>query len=277
MHRFGRSAQQKLKDRWGGSFILATILALVGAWFAGSWLNDSLKGETAGTDTNPPGVVSDPINNMGGGNNTVTQAPSDFNLYLVQVGAFRSEASAHKLANDLIAQGYNAAVAPRKDGLVKVYAGLHTMPEAAQETRDRAIADGMTQAWTVTIPVTNTADTVPVMAGLGKNADLKKGLEAMNAYLYEAALWMENQIGTTGGIAANGEYLRKLAMELKKAAGTNPLVEPYANLAGAAGTNAADIQTAAQTAPGSVEYHKAANGYMALLEQYRSLAMAAGN
>lgn len=276
MHRFGRSAQQKLKDRWGGSFILATILALVGAWFAGSWLNDSLRGDTANLNTKPPGVASDPVN-TGGGNNSVTQAPSDFNLYLVQVGAFRSDASALKLANDLIAQGYNAAVAPRKDGLVKVFAGLHTSPEAAQETRDRAISDGMAQAWTVTIPVTNTADTVPVMAGLSKNADLKKGLEAMNAYLYDAALWMENQIGTTGGIAANGDYLSKLATELKKAAGTNPLVEPYANLASAAGTNAADIKTAAQTAPGSVEYHKAANGYMALLEQYRSLAVAAGN
>lgn len=273
MHRFGRSAQQKLKDRWGGSFILATILALVGAWFAGSWLNDTLKtGESADGTTTPPGVVQNGTkpNTTSPG---VVSTPESFNLYMVQVGAFRSEASAQRLARQLTEKEFTAVVAPRNSaGLYKVYAGVHTTSMAAQETRSRVLADGLVkEAWTVTVGVNSGNDSIPVMANTSKAADLKKGLDAMKTFLFETAMWMDNQGGDLTVISTSGQSLTKLAADLSKMVTENPSVAPLANLAKMAGENAVEIQAASKAAPGSVEFQKAMTGYMAVLDNYRSI------
>jgi len=280
MHRFGRSAQQKMKDRWGGSFILATILALVGAWFAGNWLNDTLKGETTQAPGTTTGVLQTPTDK------TITGVPTpatagDFKLYFVQVGAFRSETSARSLVQTLSDKGFIAMVAPRNAaGLYKVYGGLYTSSMAASEAKVKLMADGgVTNAMMVPVSITSNTATIPVTAGTAKGPDLRKGLEAMNTYLYEVAAWVETHVADntpdTTVITAKGKELGTLATELTKAAAKDVTLKPFADIATRASTNANEILTAAKSGPGSVDFQTAMNGYLTLLDQYSALHQAA--
>jgi len=280
MQRFGRSAQQKMKDRWGGSFILATVLALLGAWFAGQWLNDSLRGETVKNDPVAPGIVGKPTTNpIGGG--TFAATPQNFNLFMVQVGAFRSESGARKLAAELNTMDFSAMVAPKNSaGLWKVYAGLFTREDSANAVKSELLMDGLvTEAWTIRVSVNHNPDVVPVMAQTVKSADFKAGLEAMNVYLHEAAVWVENRTASVEALSVKGQALARLAADLSLASKDSPSVQNFATLAAAASHNAAAIQLASKAAPGSAQQQAAMTEYLAVLEQYRTLQtqLASGN
>lgn len=272
MQRFGRSAQQKMKDRWGGSFILATVLALLGAWFAGQWLNDSLRGDTVKDPAAPEVGGKTAEGNLLGGA-TLAVIPQNFDLFMVQVGAFRSESGAHKLAAELNTMNYSAMVAPKTTaGLFKVYAGLFTREDSANAVKSELLTDGLvTEAWTVRVSVHHNPDVVPVMAQTVKSADFKAGLEAMNVYLHEAAVWVENQTASVDTLSAKGQALAKLAADLSVASKDAPSVRNFATLAAAASHNAAAIQEAAKTASGSTQQQAAMTEYLTVLEQYRTL------
>lgn len=272
MHRFGRSAQQKMKDRWGGGFILATILALVGAFYVGTWLNNAYnKSSTANPDNSGSYV------NLPDGSGTgIASVPENFDLHLVQVGAFRSKDSAQKLVNSLAAKNYNAMMADRNtQGLYRVYGGLFTDAQAASNAKTMlATETGVTNPWVVKVPVASQIEAIPVTATQGsKAADLKKGMENMVAYLYEAARWMENGSVDPATLAARGKDLSKLATEMSKM--NNASLTPYAQFAQNAGANAAVIETAAKASMGSSEYHQAMTGYLSLVDEYRALASTA--
>lgn len=278
MHRFGRSAQQKMKDRWGGSFILATILALVGAWFAGNWLNDTLSVEAP---KSTPSVTS------GAQDNTITGVPTpatteDYKLFFIQVGAFRSESSARSLVQNLSDKGFIAMMAPKSvAGFYKVYGGLYTSSMAASEAKVKLMADGgVTNAITVPVSVTGSAAAIPVTTGSAKGPDLHKGVVAMNTYLYEVAAWVETHVAgntpDTTVIMAKGKELGTFATELNKAAAKDVTLKPLADMAARASANATEIQTAAKSGPGSTDFQIAMNGYLTLLDQYSALHQGAG-
>lgn len=272
MQRFGRSAQQKLKDRWGGSFILATVLALLGAWFAGQWLNKTLTADK-GKETPPSVTQTQNPGTTGSGTTTSALGPGSFNLHLVQVSSVRSEANARRLADKLNMQGYAAIVSPRQaDGNFKVYAGMALSAQDAEEIKRDVAASGMVEgAWTKTVSIRYN-DAIPVMAqAAGKANEMKAGLETLNVYIAEAARWVENPTANVSTIVSKGQKLAEIGTALNMLAKDSPAMENWAKIAMTASANATKIQNAAKTAPGSPEQMAAMTEFLALVDQYQVL------
>lgn len=265
MHRFGRSAQQKMKDRWGGGgFVLATILALVGAWYLGGYL--STLGETPITDVSPPGsdMAGQPLDS---GMEAMSE-PHEFQLHFVQVGAFRSEAGARSVAAKLAGSHYAVAVAPRNQaGLHRVLAGPFTSLEAVEQAK-QDLAQQLGETYAVQMAVAYNPDAIPAIAGSAE--DIRKGLDVLNAYLYDVAVWLENRPAgatDTNTIAGLGAKMSEYAAALQGQ--EDATAQEFVKLAEAAQANAMAFETAAAD-PASKEYQAALDGYVALLERYRS-------
>lgn len=265
MHRFGRSAKQRMTDRWGGGgYILATILALVGAWYLGGYL--STLGETPVTDVAPPGsnlVAQPPASGL-----EAAAEPHDFQLWFVQVGAFRSEAGARSLAANLAGSNYAVMVAPRnQSGLIRVLAGPFTSVEAVEQAK-QDLARQLGETYAVEMSVVHNPEAVPAVASGGE--DVRKGLDVLNAYLYDVAVWLENgSFSLTGAntIAGLGQKIGEYAQALKGE--EDAKIQEFVRMAEAASANARAFENAALD-PSSKEYQAALDGYVALLEQYRS-------
>lgn len=276
MHRFGRSAQKKMNDRWGGAFILAVVLAVVGAWKLGDYLGDTLgDGQQAATEPVPG--MEESLGQIGTGGPIMAMQAHEFDIHFVQVGAFRSEGAARKLATDLSEAGFTAAVTPRNaQGLSKVYTGPYMDEATAAEAKSQLMSEGLVQnSFNVTMTVDYKPEAVMAMAG-SANSDLQKGLDALNAYLYEAGTWFANR---AAGQPTDGTAVATLGMELGQYIGAmdqtteNPAVVQFLAMVDAAGGNAADIEAAATALPGSDEFQTAMDGYVSLLDQYHSFHM----
>lgn len=279
MHRFGRSAQKKMNDRWGGVFILAVVLAVVGAWQLGGYLG-SLLGDEKQAAMEP--VPSDNVN-LSQGPVTPTQTPlaQEFQVHFVQVGAFRSEGAARNFVKDLAAMDLTAAVTERNgQGLVRVYVGPYMTGEAADEAKAR-LTEGeiVLNPFTVTMNVDHKPEAVMAMTG-SANPELQSGLDTLNAYLYEAGAWFAKRSAGEpadgAALAGLGQDMMAIAQSLAKEEVSNP-VGKFIAMADIATTNAADIEVAANASPGSAEFQKAMSGYVSLLERYHTFYMESGS
>jgi hypothetical protein len=263
MHRFGRSAQQNMKDRWGGGFILATILALAGAWYLGGYISKQFGPQTASSD----------VSNGSIGSVKAGQEPHEFQLYFVQVGALRSEAGASKLARTLSQNSLTAMVATKTSkALHPVVVGPFTSMTAAEDAKAKLTGEYQ-GAFSTTVTVAHNPDAVPAAAmTTTAGADVRKGLDELNMYLYQAAVWMENRSAATpadaSNLAALGQQLAERADALK--AEKDAKVVEFVKMINAASAHATQIQAAAAAMSGGDEYQAALNGYMSLLDQYRS-------
>lgn len=278
MHRFGRSAQQKMKDRWGGSFILATILALVGAWYAGDWLNKAL---TDGGDTaeDPGGFFgsTDSAGTGGSGATLASATPMDFKLHFVQVGAFSTDANAQSLVKRLTTKNYNAFVGSKSGNLYPVLVGPFTSAAAATEAETQLVADKVMQKGMArSVTVSHNAGSVAVMTGTNAD-DLQKGMDALNSYLQEAAAWMEqhavNPAADARTVVSRGKELSMLVTSMSDDV-NDPAVKNFVDLATAASANAGQIEIAAQATATGTEYQDVVKGYMSLLDKYQVLQAA---
>lgn len=273
MHRFGRSAQKKMNDRWGGAFILAVVLAVVAAWQIGGYLGDFLGGDKKAAVEPIPGL-GNTANNGSPSSGSVASQPHEFQVHFVQVGAFRSEGAARNLVQSLSAAGYTVATAPKNaKGLVKVYTGPYLTETAASEAKAQLTANKDTaQSFVVPVTVDHNPDAVMAMTG-SANSDLQRGLDSVNSYLYAAGEWFAS---VAAGQSADGAALAALGSELDQFSQllakdpNNKMAENFMLMAAAAGENAAAIQAAATTKPGSTEFQAAMNGYVSLLEQYHT-------
>jgi hypothetical protein len=274
MHRFGRSAQKKMNDRWGGAFILAVVLAVVGAWKLGGYLSDVLAVGPKNAATEPVPGMNGALSNGENGSMFSAGQPHEFQIHFVQVGAFRSEGAARNLAKALSDAGYTAAMTPKnQQGLVKVYAGPYMTQTAAADAKSKLIADKLApNSFAVTMTVDYKPDAVMAMTG-SPNSALQQGLDAMNAYLYEAGNWFASRSAdqpADGSVIATQAKEMSQYMDAMGKADGNPAVSKFVAMATAAGENAAAIEAAATALPGSDEFQKAMNGYVSLLEQYHS-------
>jgi len=280
MHRFGRTAQKRMNDRWGGAFILAVVLAVVGAWKLGGWLGENLGGDRL-ADTEPvPGVNSAIGSGSGTGNGSGTfdftsstsAQPQPFEVHFVQVGAFRSEGAARDLVQALTDAGYTAAMLPKNErNLVRVYVGPYLTETAAGEAKSRLALDKATaQAFTVGITIDHNPEAVMAMTGAA-NSDLQRGLDLVNAYLHEAGEWFANraigQPADGGTLASLGNDLDYLA-SLLSMADIDSTEAKLLEMVMAAGDHAATMEVAATAEPGSPEFQEAISGYVRLLQQY---------
>lgn len=271
MHRFGRSTQQKMKDRWGGGFILATILALVGAWYLGSYISTRLGGSQSAS--NVGGGIAGIIAGKGGALTAGMTEPHEFQLHFVQVEALRSEASAGKLARGLSEQSLPAVVAAKTaTALHPVMVGPFTSMAGAEQAKEKVASEHQT-AFATTVTVAHNPDAVPAAAmATEAGADIRRGLDVLNVYLYETALWMENRSAAgpadVGNLTALGQQLAQQAEAMK--AETDANVVEFVKMISFASAHATQVQAAAAAMSGGDEYQAALNGYMELLDQYRS-------
>lgn len=266
MHRFGRSAQQKTKDRWGGSFILATVLALGSAWILGSWAAKVLNTDPATVGTQPPTTTQSVMQN------NVAVDPDEFGLHYVQVGSFRSEAMAKRAATEYGAKGYATMVAPKnKDGFVQVYAGLFTNKESAADTEARLKAEGV-NVWTRTEMVHYNTAAIPTAAMGTSGTDVANGLNLLNVYLHEAARWVEgrsmNLPADTSKLVSLGKQLGELAT--KMGSQTDPQMAQLVSMATKASSHSTMVKDASTALTSSDAYQLAMTDYLSLLNQYQA-------
>jgi|GEM_PF-1644588 len=279
MHRFGRSVQRKTNDRWGGVFILAVVLAVVGAWQLGGVLGNLLGEEKPAAIEPVPGMED--VTSLPESPTMVTRIAQTFQVHFVQVGAFRSEGAARQLVQELARQDVVAATTQRNEqGLVKVYVGPFMSGEEAAEVQSIMAETGVAKnAFTVALDVEYAPDAVMAMTG-SVNPDLQTGLDTLNNYLYEAGAWFAKRSAGEpadgGALATLGQEMRRVATKLA-AAEENPAITRFLGLADVAAVNAADIEVAATASPGSEEFQRAMNGYVSLLEQYHNFYAEGGS
>ncbi|WP_374713438.1 SPOR domain-containing protein [Symbiobacterium terraclitae] len=279
MHRFGRSVQRKTNDRWGGVFILAVVLAVVGAWQLGGVLGNLLGEEKPAAMEPVPGMED--VTSLPEAPVPTTRMAQTFQVHFVQVGAFRSEGAARQFVQELAKQDLVAATTPRNEqGLVKVYVGPFMTGEEAAEVQSIMAETGVAKnAFTVAMEVAYAPDAVMAMTG-SVNPDLQAGLDTLNNYLFEAGAWFAKRSAGEpadgGALASLGQEMRRLATKLA-AAEESPAITRFLGLADVASVNAADIEVAATASPGSEEFQRAMNGYVSLLEQYRNFYTEGGS
>lgn len=273
MHRFGRSGQLK-KDRWGGSFILIAGLALGAAYLAGNYLNEYLVGDKPAA-TESPGK-NDIGLGTGSGFMPVAVEPQAFNLYAVQVGAFRSPTGASDTALKLNTKGEVGFANINTNGMSYAYAGgLFTDKQAATEylegLKEAKVVDA---GFVATLKVPYGPDAIAAMAGTEKSK-VSQGYDDLNSYLHEVALWIEARVeGKDDGVTdlvSLGKSLGTLAKDLESANLTDEKLKAFINVAKAAGMHADSLKAAANTQDTSQEYMNALNGYVSLLAQYNGL------
>jgi hypothetical protein len=272
MHRFGRMGRNKLNDQWGVGFILATCLAVLAAWYVGTnlgkWFGDktAVDGGMSGSDT---------AGNSAQTPDMAVTSPGSFEMKFVQVGAFRSEAQARKLARSLLGQSVIAMVKPKgADGLYRVLVGPYSSDQSVAEAKDRLAAVGgslgITGSFVYRIAVNHNPEAIPVSAGGNHGAEVKKGVDMLNTYLHEVALWLESRAADPGAspakVQAMAQDLANLAATLKN--NQDPKVQQFADLAARAGNTGAAIESAVSGTAGD-EVLTAMSEYFQLVDQYQ--------
>lgn len=274
MHRFGRSGQLK-KDRWGGSFILIAGLALAAAYFTGDYLQKNLWGDKTAATT-PSG--NDQTAGLGENLNPIVAVePEAFNLYAVQVGAFKSPTGANNMAQLLNSKGKVGFANINTNGISYAYAGgVFTEKEAANKyLADLKAAKVVTDGFIATLKVPYGPDAITAMAGETNKNSVQTGYSSMNTYLHEVALWIENrangQDDPVADLVSLGKSLGNLATEMEKTALTDEKMKAFVAVAREAGQHAELLKSASSTQETSAEYMKALNGYVSLLAHYNNL------
>lgn len=274
MHRFGRSGQLK-KDRWGGSFILIALIALGAAYLTGDYLQKTLWGEKTAT-TAPKG--GDQTAGFGEDLNPVVKVqPEAFNLYAVQVGAFKSPTSAQNLAQQINTSGHVGFANINTNGISYAYAGgVFTDKQAANKyLTDLKTAKVVSDGFIATLKVPYGLEAITAMAGDSNKSSVKDGYSSMNTYLHEVAVWIENRANGSSppvtDMVSLGKGLGTLASELEKTALTDEKMKAFVAVAREAGQHADLLKSAASTMDTSAEYMKALNGYVSLLAHYNGL------
>ena len=261
MHqRFGRPAQQKIKDRWGGGFILATILALLAAWFAGDSIGKWINGRNAAETGTPGGTPK-----IGA---AVTAEPGDFQLHFIQVGAFRSKANYMNAVNDMHTAGMTPVVGATKNNVTPVYVGPFISKEEAEtaQAKVQALKKDYEKAVIRDLAVKYNPEAVPAAATGMKQSDIKKGMDLLNTYIQEVAMWLENPGADTAALAESGKGLSDLAAAFSDS--KDARVKELANMASVASANATALDGLGNASPVDGEYQAAMAQYMALVDHY---------
>ncbi|HWI65322.1 MAG TPA: SPOR domain-containing protein [Symbiobacteriaceae bacterium] len=259
MHqRFGRPAQQKIKDRWGGGFILATILALLAAYVAGDYIGKWINNRGLNTAEN-----GGPKQTTSG----IAAEPGEFQLRFVQVGAFRSKSNYMSAVRDMHTAGLSPVVGATKNNITPVYVGPFTTKEAAEDAKAKvqALKKDYEKASVREMAVRYNPEAVPAAATGAKESDLVKGMDLLNVYLQEVAMWIENPMDTAN-LAASGHSLKDLSAALSDS--KDARVKALAAMAATASENATTIEGLANTSADDGEYQAAMAQYMTLVDQY---------
>lgn len=270
MHRFGRS-DRKWTDRWGGGFIIAAVLALVGAWWVGTWLGD-------GAGPPPPEMPATTYDDLGPSEAAVEAPQADLmgyprplTVYLLQEGAYSTRDRAQRRAADLKTQGIPAQVT-EQGGLHKVVIGAYGSAEAAKAAKSQWQAK-VAELWPSRLDITSLP---PLPTAPEADAAYEDGLATLNAYLHEAAAFWDGYavgvpVNNVDTLAAHSNRLSEIAGQLRLHQ-ADMAVNHFLALADLAVANSAQMSglSASASTGNSPDYQAAMNGYLSLLESYRA-------
>lgn len=301
MHRFGRSSDQRWRDRWGGGFVIVTVLALAGAWYLGNYLSERWNPDTAETITDPAAATDTmyPTGITGstaaGGNLVATTGAADLagypkpmTVYYLQAHSLATQDRVNRAVRDLNNSGLPAAYYRDGDGQFKVIIGAYGSKEAV--TQAKVSAESQYKGKLAAFPRAIAIGAQPAL----KPADAKatpafeQGVAALNGYLHAAADWWDahatGQTQTADHLSIYTSQLRS-AMNQLKGFGADAAVNQFLALADKALTNGDQLAAAAGsqgTAPaaaqggalaaqaGAEPMWSAMEGYVALLDSYRN-------
>ncbi len=298
MHRFGRSSDQRWRDRWGGGFVVVTVLALAGAWYLGNYLSNRLAPD--GRETMEP-AVNDPMypvangENSFGGNVTAGSAdlagfPKPMTVYYLQAHALASEEKSASAVRDLNTSGLPAVVS-HTDGMYRVIIGAYGSKDAATQAKMSAESNykGKGKLTVYTRPPVTIAAEPSIQPANAKVAPAyHQGVAALSGYLHAVSSWWDATATGHAQVADNlsiyTNQLRTAIEQLQgqesdaavnqfinmanKAVANSNLVSALANNAGA--TPAAAQGNGAPIRPNSDQVQAALEGYVALLDSYRN-------
>lgn len=301
MHRFGRSSDQRWKDRWGGGFVIITVLALAGAWYLGNYLSDKWAAggpeatmETATHDTLNPAGTGNAGPAAGGAMNVgaadLAGYPKPMTVYYLQAHAFKTREQAASAAKDLNAYGVPAAVSA-SDGWFKVIIGAYGSKNAAEQAKMSAEANykgkGKLAVLARSVSVAGQPGLQP--ANPKALAAYQNGIAALSGYLHAASAWWDayaaGQPQAADHLTIYTNQLR-IAMDQLKDHEADAAVNRFLSLASQAMANGTQITAAASamgTAPAAAQgagasparadgsqIQAAMEGYVTLLDDYRN-------
>ncbi|HLN61277.1 MAG TPA: SPOR domain-containing protein [Symbiobacteriaceae bacterium] len=269
MQRFGRSAQQRLKDRWGGGFILATILALCAAYFLGDSLGKWINNKSVTTDGSTAQVGSTAKT---GNQANMAMEPQEFKMHFVQVGAFLSGKNARDMVDKLSAQGYAAVIAPKNNsGFQAVWVGPYMDSKMAEDAKAKLAEGGMKPVMMPKAVGYNTAAVPAAATGNGSN-DARMVIDGLNTYIHEVAMWLDNRsqnmASDTSMIVTQGRELADMASKLAGDKDTH--MQALAAMATKASTNAAAIENLTDAQGTEQPFQAAMTDYLSLVDQYNA-------
>lgn len=278
MHRFGRS-DQKWRDRWGGGFLVATILAMAAAWMVGSRLAANFNEEAAGQPSAAAGDTILGADSAGLGTDTfsgtLASHPMPFSVYFLQAGAFKNPEGAQRHADALREQGYPVRISS-EGAFHKVFIGAYMSRDMAARTRDQVLAQHGEEF--ELFPVRVDVQGEPAVAASTAEAQgiYDQGVAALNGYLQAASAWWDSYAagapGPTGELAAYAGQVAQAAEQLRSQ-GADAATSQFILLADRVTANSAQLSNLALTPNvGGEQYRIAMDSYMALLDDYRAWA-----
>lgn len=284
MQRFGRS-EQRWRDRWGGWFLVATLLALAGAWGLGSFLGDRLGNRAAqGPVTQPGTTVTNPAPAQDAAALAdLTGLPKPMTVYLLQAAAFKTQEAAQKEAQRLQAKGIPAAVTPAGEWY-RVVIGAYGSKDAASAAQAGAEAamGGKLQVLQRRVDLRAQPATRPQDPKAASAYD--DGVRALNGFMHEAAnFWDAHAYGQMPQADHLGAYANRVkqAMDQLRPYSADLAVSQFlavaekatqasAKLTALAGTAAAPATAPAGGGSANEPVQAAMAQFLGLLDSYRA-------
>lgn len=276
MQRF--RSDSRWKDRWGGGFVIVTVLALAGAWWLGNWLSDRWAGQEPATGGAGAPAGTGAGTATGEAPGTQVQGPVEGNLepltvYFLQAHALKSPEAARRAAAQLESGGLPAAVSHVGDWY-KVVIGAYGSRDAAMAAKNEAESTyrsgGKLSLYASPVSITLQPAARPQNAAAQAAFDRAVGL--LGGYLHEAAAWWDSY--ATGQSAATDrlvQYTSQLqgAVEELRPHASDPAVGSVIAMAQKAVENGGQINSLAQN-HGEDQYRAAMAGYLGLVDQFRA-------
>lgn len=239
MERFGRS---RLLDRWGGGFIVAAVLGLVVAWIIAARLLPSTD-PIADKAQDQNQVATQPQgSDLTSFAAAPTMAAKAYSLDLVQVTVSSSPEQVQKLQQKLQTKGFAASAT--KTAPFHVYAGAYSTPEAARAAQGLLQKSGFDKLYVKKVNVLP-----PAQIPKDHVTEFQQTVTALGTYLYDAALFFDNQVAQhrvgADKVVADAKAVQAMAAKLQGA--KDPMAGDLSGLVTLAGSNAGQIANLAKT------------------------------
>lgn len=255
----------RLFDRWGGGFILATVLGLAVAYYIGShWLSGDNQVANPAPNSETVNAPASMTPGAAAASAEAVVSARAYTLYAVQAGLFNQTQNAQKTVQGLQAKGFPAS--ETRTAPFKVFAGAYASQAAAKSAVDAIRKQGFPDAFIATVNV------LPPVSG---NQQVQQTATALTNYLQEAAQWWDTYAtgkpGAVDRLATDAKAVETAGGKLQSAAATDAAVNDLISLTSRAGQNGQELASLIQGArPEAAQV--AMQDFLYLLQDYNDWA-----